>query len=117
MNRGRHKLNKTNKIVKLASQCGAHYPEGWKCGISYENLIKLINTQKKMCRFNNLNIFETNYTTCNTSKGGFVWDATKEGRVFWSNCLGNLYHGIQNYIKNNQNKTILEFKSRQNINN
>lgn len=47
MNRGRHKSSKANKIVKLASQYGAHYPEGWKSGISYENLIKLINTQKR----------------------------------------------------------------------
>lgn len=97
MNRGRHKSSKTNEIVKLASQYGAHYPEGWKSGISYKNLIKLINTQKKICGFNNLNIFETNYTSCMTAKGGFIWDSTEEGHIFWSKCLGNLYDKVQKY--------------------
>lgn len=104
MNRGRHKLSKTNEIVKLAKQYGAHYPEGWKYGISYENLTKLINTQKKICRFNNLNIFETNYTSSTISRGGFIWDNTEEGHTFWSRCLDNLYDKVQKY-KNELYKT------------
>ena len=72
MNRGRHHRHQIDEIVKLAKQYGAHYPEGWKYGISYENLTKLINTQKKICRFNNLNIFETNYASYTISRGGFI---------------------------------------------
>ena len=98
MNRGRHKSSKTNEIVKLASQYGAHYPEAWKYGINYKNLIKLINTQRKICGFNNLNIFETDYTNAMPFKGGFVWDSTEEGYIFWKNCLGNLYNKVQIYI-------------------
>lgn len=97
MNRGRHKSIKTKEIVKLASQYGAHYPEAWKSGINYKNLIKLINTQKKICGFNNLNIFETNYTSCMIAKGGFLWSETEEGTMFWRNCLENLYNNIQIY--------------------
>ena len=104
MNRGRHKSSKTNEIVKLAKQYGAHYPEGWKSGINYKNLIKLINTQKKMCGFNNLNVFETNYTSCVIAKGGFIWDLTEEGHTFWRICLSNLYDKIQIY-KNELYKT------------
>lgn len=96
-NRGRHKSNKTNEIVKLAKQYGAYYPEAWKNNISYENLIKLIDTQKKECGFNDLHIFETNYSSSNTTKGGFSWYKTKEGHIFWSNCLNPLYKGIQCY--------------------
>lgn len=94
MNRGRHKLSKTNEIVKLAKQYGARYPEGWKNSISHENLINLINTQKEKCGFNDLHVFEINYTTCNTTKGEFIWDTTKEDNVFWSKCLSYLYGGI-----------------------
>ena len=98
MNRGRHKSSKTNEIVKLASQYGAHYPAAWKSGISYKNLIKLINTQKKICGFNNLHIFETNYTSCSFIEGGFLWSDTEEGHRFWKIRLDNLYNKIQIYI-------------------
>lgn len=101
MNRGRHKSSKTSKIVKLAKQYGAHYPETWKNSISYENLIKLIDVQKEKCGFNNLHIFETNYTSADTTRGGFIWSSTKEGRTFWNICLSHLYDGIQ-YYRNKQ---------------
>ena len=110
MNRGRHKSSKTDKIVKLAKQYGAKYPAAWENNISYETLINLINTQKEKCGFNDLHIFETNYTTGNTTKGGFIWDTTKEGNIFWSECLSHLYHGIQDYIKNKLEQNILTFK-------
>lgn len=97
MNRGRHKSSKTNKVVKLAERYGAHYSAAWENNISYENLIKLINTQKEKCGFNNLHIFETNYSSSNIIRGGFNWDATKEGYVFWNNCLSRLYKEIQCY--------------------
>lgn len=96
-NRGRHKSNKTSKIVKLAKQHGAHYPEVWKNNISYENLIKLIDTQKEKCGFNDLHIFEIDYDNSNTIRGGFIWNSTKEGYTFWRNCLNYLYNGIQCY--------------------
>lgn len=100
-NRGRHKSNKTNEIVKLAKQYGAYYPEAWENNISYKNLIKLINTQKEKCGFNNLHIFETvNFSDCFPPTGGFSWNCTIEGFSFWQNTLCNLYHGIQDYIKN-----------------
>lgn len=110
MNRGRHHRHQINEIVKLAKQYGAHYPEAWKNSISHENLINLINTQKEKCRFNNLHIFETNYTTSNTTRGGFIWDTTKEGHIFWSKCLSRLYHGIQDYIKNKSEENIIKIK-------
>lgn len=71
MNRGRHKSSKTSEIVKLAGRYGAHYPAAWKNNISYKNLIKLINTQKEKCGFNNLHIFETNYNSNDITRGGF----------------------------------------------
>lgn len=104
MNRGRHKSSKSNEIIKLAKQYGAHYPEAWKNSISHENLINLINTQKEKCGFNDLHIFETNYTTGNTTKGGFIWGNTEEGHTFWGKCLGNLYDKVQKY-KNELYKT------------
>lgn len=99
-NRGRHKSNKTSEVVKLAKQHGAHYPIAWKNNISYEDLIKLIDTQKEKCGFNDLHIFETNYSSSNTTRGGFIWSATKEGRLFWSDRLSYLYDRIQ-YYRNN----------------
>lgn len=99
-NRGRHKLNKTSKIVKLAKQHGAYYPAAWENNISYGSLIRLINTQKEKCGFNNLHLFETdNFANRCSSTGGFLWSDTTEGFSFWQNTLHGLYHGIQNYIK------------------
>lgn len=106
MNRGRHH-HQIDEIVKLANQYGAHYPEAWKSGISYKDLIKLINTQKKICGFNNLHIFETKFTSANITEGGFDWESTKEGFCFWQSILYNLYFRIQDYIKKiNQKKTF-----------
>lgn len=105
MNRGRHKSNKTNEVIKLARRYGAHYPEAWKNNISYKNLIKLIDVQKEKCGFNDLHIFETNYTSADTTRGGFIWDSTKEGHTFWNNCLSYLYYEIQyNRIQYYRNK-------------
>lgn len=98
MNRGRHKSNKTNEVIKLARRYGAYYSQAWKNNISYENLIKLINTQKEKCGFNNLHLFETDdFSSCLLCSGGFSWNNTKEGFSFWQNTLCNLYHKIQNY--------------------
>jgi hypothetical protein len=100
MNRGRHKSNKTSEVIKLARQYGACYPEAWKNNISYKNLIKLINTQKEKCGFNNLHIFETtDFSSTFLCSGGFLWNDTIEGFSFWQNTLHGLYYEIQNYIK------------------
>ena len=96
MNRGRHH-HQMDEIAKLAKKYGAKYPKAWSKGITYNTLVKLINTQKKRCGFNNLNIFETNYTSSTISRGGFIWDNTEEGHIFWSKCLGNLYDKVQKY--------------------
>ena len=108
MNRGRHKSNKISKISKLAEQHGAHYPAAWENNISYENLIKLINTQREKCGFNDLHIFETvNFSDCDTFNGGFSWNSTTESFSFWQHILCDLYYGIKDYIKNKSKQKIL----------
>lgn len=106
MNRGRHKSSKTSEVVKLAGRYGAHYPAAWENNISYENLIKLIDTQKEKCGFNNLHIFETNYSSSDITRGGFNWYTTEEDYVFWSKCLSRLYNGIRCYIIKQTQTTI-----------
>jgi len=104
MNRGRHHYQ-MDEIVKLAKQYGAHYPKAWKNSISHENLINLINTQKEKCGFNDLHIFETNFTSSDITKGGFNWGRTEEGFYFWQKVLERLYYRILNYkSKSNQKK-------------
>lgn len=111
MNRGRHHRHQIDEIVKLAKQYGAHYPEAWKNNISYENLINLINTQKKECGFNDLHVFEIDFSSSNITKGGFNWGRTKEGFCFWHKVLERLYFSILKYkSKPNQKILIINLK-------
>lgn len=89
MNRGRHES--TRKIfIKLAKSKGAQYPEKWD--IPLKDLKNLIKTQKDKCGFNNLHVFEEfDWSTSNTSRGGFNWDLTVEGWTYWNQLLSRIY--------------------------
>ena len=101
MNRGRH--HQMNEIAKLAKKYGAKYPKAWSKGITYNTLVKLISTQEYFCKFNNLNIFETNFASSDITKGGFNWGRTEEGFYFWQRVLYKVYYGILDY-KSKSNK-------------
>lgn len=98
MNRGRHKKN---KIIKLLKENHALYPKLWN--ISLEDLNKLIDTQKKYCKFNDLHVFETgSWSTSLNYRGGFNWYNTEEGGLYWEKILRK----VHNNIFDNLNKTL-----------
>lgn len=95
-NRGRHRKNKS-LIYKLAKKYGAKNPEKWHKAIkTTKELENLIKTQYHFCKFNNLHVFETeNYSTDNSTRGGFVWLITPEGHEYWKNFLTKLHEIVK----------------------
>ena len=94
-----------DEIAKLAKKYGAKYPKAWSKGITYNTLVKLISTQEYFCKFNDLNVFETEgFSTASNEKGGFNWDCTLEGMEFWHTTLNKLNYKINEYLKQNNLK-------------